>query len=58
VVIPLSVQHSRATTSEGKQTERQRKPGQVFWAEADTHMTENLSDVPIETVIVEVKPRK
>ena len=58
VVIPMSVQHSRATTSDGKVSERQRKPGQVFWADADVHMTENVSDIPIETIIAEIKKKQ
>jgi hypothetical protein len=57
VVIPLSVQRSRSVTSEGKVTERSRVPGQVSWAEANTHMTQNLSDMPIETLMVEIKDR-
>jgi beta-alanine degradation protein BauB len=55
VVVPLSVQRSRATTSDGAVDERSRTPGQVFWASANTHMTENLSDQPLETLMVEIK---
>jgi hypothetical protein len=42
VMIPLSGQRSRATTSTGIVEERDRKPGQVFWGAANIHMTENL----------------
>jgi len=55
VVIPLSVQRSRATTSDGQVDERTRRPGQVFWGKANSHMTENLSDDALETIIVEIK---
>lgn len=55
VVIPLSVQRSRAVTSDGVVEERSRRPGQVFWAKANTHLTENLSDQMQETLIVEIK---
>src|SRR5947209_13394623 len=55
VTVPLTVQHSRATTSTGTVEERDRKPGQVFWAAGNTHMTENLSDELLETLIVEIK---
>ena len=57
VVIPLTMQRSKATTSEGQIDERSRRPGQVFWANANMHMTENLSDNPLETIIVEIKVR-
>ena len=57
VVIPLTMQRSKATTSEGQVDERTRRPGQVFWANANRHMTENLSDDPLETIIVEIKVR-
>ena len=56
VTIPLTVQHSRATTSTGAVQERYRKPGQVFWGAANVHMTENLSHEPLETLIIEIKP--
>src|SRR5690349_6386024 len=36
VVIPLTVQRSRATTSEGAVDERSRQPGQVFWGKANS----------------------
>lgn len=55
ITIPLNVQHSRATTSTGVVDERYRKPGQFFWGAANTHMTENLSDQPIETLMIEIK---
>src|SRR3954447_24862416 len=55
VVIPLTLQRSRVTTAEGKIDERSRQPGQVFWGNANSHMTENLSDDPLETLIVEVQ---
>ncbi len=55
VVIPLTVQRSKATTSDGQVDERTRRPGQVFWGKANVHMTENLSDDPLETIIVEIK---
>src|SRR4051794_38932582 len=57
VTIPLTVQRSRATTSIGAVEERSRKPGQGFWATANTHMTENLSDQLLETLIIEIKPQ-
>ena len=55
VVIPLTNQRSRATTSTGSVDERDRKPGQVFWGSANIHMTENLSDQPSESLIIEIK---
>jgi quercetin dioxygenase-like cupin family protein len=58
VTIPLTVQRSRATTSTGAVEERSRKPGQVFWATANIHMTENLSNEPLETLIIEIKPQR
>jgi quercetin dioxygenase-like cupin family protein len=55
VVIPLTVQRSRATTSTGSVDERDRRPGQVFWGAANTHMTENLSGEMLESLIIEIK---
>jgi beta-alanine degradation protein BauB len=58
VTVPLTVQHSRATSSTGIVQERSRKPGQVFWGAANTQMVENLSDERLETLIIEIKPQK
>src|SRR3954447_13671832 len=58
VVIPLTLQRSRATTATGSVEERSRKPGEVFWGTANIHMTENLSNEPLETLIIEIKPQK
>jgi len=54
VVIPLNEQRSRATTDLGKTEERERQRGQVFWAARNVHKTENLRNLPIDTVIVDL----
>jgi hypothetical protein len=58
IVIPLNEQRSRSTTDQGKTDERNRQRGQVFWAAANVHKTENLRNFPIDTVIVDLTPSK
>jgi hypothetical protein len=45
----------RETSSEGKAAVAQHKVGDFNWSGPSTQKVENLSDKPLETVIVELK---
>jgi quercetin dioxygenase-like cupin family protein len=55
VMVSMSEQHLRATGEDGRSDERHRSRGQVFWAPANSQATENLSEAPLENVVVELK---
>jgi quercetin dioxygenase-like cupin family protein len=56
VAIYLTDVHEKITSADGKAREVTRKAGDVAWLEAARQTEENLSDQPLETVVVELKP--
>ena len=55
VNVPLTDVEARATTPHGKTTEVHGKAGAVAWRGPTAHVFENLSDKPIEGILVEPK---
>ncbi len=55
VVVYLTDQSVRETSPEGKAGVGQHKAGDFIWSGPCKHELENLSDKPIETVVVELK---
>ena len=55
VVIFLSDAHRKSTRPDGKSVERSGKAGDTMWAPAERHLPENLSDKPIDGILVELK---
>ena len=53
--IALSPVKVRVKTSDGKQFEAENKVGDVFWSEAETHETENITGKNVRALIVELK---
>jgi quercetin dioxygenase-like cupin family protein len=45
----------RMTTPDGASEDVALEPGSVMWADAEEHLPENLSDGPMEVVLVELK---
>jgi hypothetical protein len=43
---------------DGKTSERQFKAGQATWRDAVKHTNENLSDKPVESILVELKAKQ
>jgi len=57
VLVFLTDYHQRITGADGKVQEITRKAGDVSYIEALKHSEENLSDQPLEAVVIELKPR-
>jgi len=55
VVVFLTDQNVRETSPEGKTEVTQRKAGDFSWSGSSKHKVENLSDKPLEAVVVELK---
>ena len=55
VVIFLTDVQVKSTLADGKAEETQGKAGQVSWRDPLKHDSENLSDRPLEVIIVELK---
>ena len=55
VVVYLTDQHSRLTTSDGKTEDSQHKAGQVSWGGPTKHKEQNMLDKPVEVIVVEFK---
>jgi len=55
-VVYLTDVHERVTTADGKVQEINHKAGEVVYAEAVKHAEENLSDKPMELIMIELKP--
>jgi quercetin dioxygenase-like cupin family protein len=47
--------HAKFTAPDGKTEERSWKAGEVLQAPAEQHLPENISDKPIEAVVIEFK---
>ncbi len=56
VLVCLTDIHERMTGVDGKSQEITRKAGDVAYREATKHAEENLSDQPLEAVVMELKP--
>jgi quercetin dioxygenase-like cupin family protein len=57
VLVFLTDYHQKVTSADGKVQEIARKAGDVSYIEAVKHSEENLSDQPLEVVVIELKPR-
>src|SRR3989449_5746820 len=57
VVIPLADSRVRFTTPDGKVQERELKANASAWEAAEIHNPENLTDKPIDAILVELKGR-
>ena len=57
VVIPLADSRVRFTTPDGKTQEREMKANVSAWEAAETHNPENLTDKPIDAILVELKAK-
>ena len=55
VVVHLTDVHGRFTFPDGATQEVTRSAGSTEWIPGVTHLPENLSDSPLEVIIVEVK---
>jgi quercetin dioxygenase-like cupin family protein len=55
VGVCLTDQHSRFTYPDGRSEEVRAKAGQVLHFNAFQHLPENLSDQPMELVLIELK---
>jgi quercetin dioxygenase-like cupin family protein len=56
VVVCLTDSHQRVTNANGTVSQVSHKAGDVIYNEPTTHAEENLSDQPLEAVVVELKP--
>jgi quercetin dioxygenase-like cupin family protein len=56
VVVYLTDAHSRITGVDGKLQEATRKAGEVVYSDPVKHADENLSDKPLEAIVIELKP--
>jgi uncharacterized RmlC-like cupin family protein len=55
VVVYLTDVHVKMTTPDGKSVESAGKAGEEHWTPAGKHLPENLSDAPMDAVLVELK---
>lgn len=55
LTVALSPAKVKVTTPEGKTFVGENKLGDVFWEEAETHETENISGHDVRALIVELK---
>lgn len=56
VVVFVTDLNFKFTTPDGKSEVTTGKAGEARWTPAGTHLPENLSDKPMEAVLVELKP--
>ena len=55
VAVFLSDHRGKFTLGDGTSVERTSKAGQTMWFPAERHLPENLTDKPLELVLVEMK---
>ncbi|MBI3961398.1 MAG: cupin domain-containing protein [Deinococcus sp.] len=55
VVVFLTEGHVKFTFPDGKAEEMRGSTGQAIWTPAGPHLPENLSDKPLEVLLVELK---
>ena len=58
LTVALSPAKVRVKLPDGKVFEPENKLGDVFWTEAETHETENLTGHNVRALIIELKPAK
>ena len=58
LLVAVTDQNVRLLYPHGKPQERQRKAGDSVWMERDAHGVENVSDKPVEWVLVETRGGK
>jgi hypothetical protein len=58
LTVALSPARVRVKLPDGKVFEPENKLGDVFWTEAETHETENLTGHNVRALIIELKPAK
>ena len=58
LTVALSPAKVRVKLPDGKAFVAEQKMGDVFWSEAETHETENLTGRDVRALIVELKPAK
>ena len=56
VIVFLTDVHERITMPDGKTQEVKRKAGEVQYRDAVKHADENISDQPLEAIVIELKP--
>jgi quercetin dioxygenase-like cupin family protein len=57
VVVYITDMDIKMTLPDGKSQEMTGKAGEAQWTPAGTHLPENLSDKPIEGILVEFKSK-
>jgi len=55
VAVGFTADHSKYTFPDGKSSDERTKAGEVAYSKNMTHASDNLSDTPSETVMVELK---
>ena len=55
LTVVLSDWKGRATTLDGTARDRERKLGDVFWSEAETHKNENTGETNSRVLLIELK---
>ena len=55
VAVMLADNHVRFNLPDGEAVEQHSKAGDAMWTEAGKHLPENLSDQPLEVILVEMK---
>lgn len=58
LVVALSDATIKVTGPDGKAFVARNRMGDVFWAEAETHTTENIGGTAARALVIEVKARK
>lgn len=56
LTVALTPAKVRVRLPDGKEIVAENKAGDVFWAEAETHETENITGRNVRALIVELKP--
>jgi hypothetical protein len=56
VIVSLTDSHQKFIAANGKATEVVRKAGEVSYLTSSTRAEENISDQPLEEIVVELKP--
>ena len=55
VLVAISAFKRKIILPDGKAMIREFKAGDVFWSDAQTHIGENIGDVPTHVVMIEMK---
>jgi hypothetical protein len=58
LTVALTAAKARVKPAGGKQVVAENRPGDVFWSEAETHETENLTGRDVRALMIELKPSK